>query len=279
MAPVALAFAMLDLTGSTADLGIVLAVRQVAVVVLLLYGGVWADRLPRHLVMVCVEPRERAEPGHRRGAAALASRGHPGAGRVRGGERSVVGVLLPRELRNRPADRPGGAAPAGECDAAAGADRDEHQRRGSRRGRRRGVEPGLGDRRRRDQLRHRRGRARGDARPAARAHRGDHRVPRPPRRLARLLEPSVAVGDRDPVRHRQRGRTRERCSCSGLRWRSGTSAGRGLGRGARRDRGGRGRRAGSSCCAGSRAGCSARRRSVRSGSRCRSSRSRGPSRS
>ncbi len=52
MAPVALAFAVLDLTGSTADLGIVLAVRQVAVIVLLLYGGVWADRLPRHRVMV-----------------------------------------------------------------------------------------------------------------------------------------------------------------------------------------------------------------------------------
>jgi MFS family permease len=52
MAPVALAFAVLDLTGSTSDLGIVLAVRQVAVLVLLLYGGVWADRLPRHLVMV-----------------------------------------------------------------------------------------------------------------------------------------------------------------------------------------------------------------------------------
>jgi MFS family permease len=52
MAPVALAFAVLNLTGSTADLGIVLAVRQVAVIVLLLYGGVWADRLPRHLVMV-----------------------------------------------------------------------------------------------------------------------------------------------------------------------------------------------------------------------------------
>jgi MFS family permease len=52
MAPVALAFAVLDLTGSTADLGIVLATRQVAVVILLLYGGVWADRLPRHLVMV-----------------------------------------------------------------------------------------------------------------------------------------------------------------------------------------------------------------------------------
>lgn len=52
MAPIALAFAVLDLTGSKADLGIVLAVRQVAVVVLLLFGGVWADRLPRHRVMV-----------------------------------------------------------------------------------------------------------------------------------------------------------------------------------------------------------------------------------
>lgn len=52
MAPIALAFAVLDLTGSKADLGIVLAVRQVAVIVLLLFGGVWADRLPRHRVMV-----------------------------------------------------------------------------------------------------------------------------------------------------------------------------------------------------------------------------------
>ncbi|HEY6961787.1 MAG TPA: MFS transporter [Gaiellaceae bacterium] len=52
IAPIALAFAVLDLTGSKADLGIVLAVRQVAVIVLLLFGGVWADRLPRHRVMV-----------------------------------------------------------------------------------------------------------------------------------------------------------------------------------------------------------------------------------
>jgi MFS family permease len=52
MAPIALAFAVLDLTGSTADLGLVLAARQVAVIVFLLFGGVWADRLPRHRVMV-----------------------------------------------------------------------------------------------------------------------------------------------------------------------------------------------------------------------------------
>lgn len=53
MAPVALAFAILHtLHGSATDIGIVLAVRQVAVVVLLLFGGVWSDRLPRHQVMV-----------------------------------------------------------------------------------------------------------------------------------------------------------------------------------------------------------------------------------
>jgi MFS family permease len=53
MAPVALAFAILNtLNGSATDIGIVLAARQVPVVVLLLFGGVWADRLPRHHVMV-----------------------------------------------------------------------------------------------------------------------------------------------------------------------------------------------------------------------------------
>jgi MFS family permease len=53
MAPIALAFAILNtLHGSATDIGIVLAARQVAVVVLLVFGGVWADRLPRHHVMV-----------------------------------------------------------------------------------------------------------------------------------------------------------------------------------------------------------------------------------
>jgi MFS family permease len=51
-ANVALAFAVLDLTGSKADLGFVLAARTVPQVVFLLVGGIWADRLPRHRVMV-----------------------------------------------------------------------------------------------------------------------------------------------------------------------------------------------------------------------------------
>ena len=52
MAPVALAFAVLRLTHSTGDLGIVLAARSVSVVAFLLLGGVISDRLPRHVVLV-----------------------------------------------------------------------------------------------------------------------------------------------------------------------------------------------------------------------------------
>lgn len=51
MAPVALAFAVLDLTGSASDLGLVVACRSVANVAVLLFGGVLADRLPRGLLL------------------------------------------------------------------------------------------------------------------------------------------------------------------------------------------------------------------------------------
>lgn len=51
MAEIALAFAVLDL-GRPRDLGFVILAREIPIVVLLLLGGVWADRLPRHLVLV-----------------------------------------------------------------------------------------------------------------------------------------------------------------------------------------------------------------------------------
>src|SRR5438874_8272099 len=51
-ATTAIAFAVLDVTGSKADLGYVLAARALPQVVFLLAGGIWADRLPRHRVMV-----------------------------------------------------------------------------------------------------------------------------------------------------------------------------------------------------------------------------------
>ncbi|MBA2475760.1 MAG: MFS transporter, partial [Actinobacteria bacterium] len=53
VAPIALSFAVLDdLGGSASDLGLVLAASTVPTIVFLLVGGVWADRLPRHHVMV-----------------------------------------------------------------------------------------------------------------------------------------------------------------------------------------------------------------------------------
>ncbi|MBA3330303.1 MAG: MFS transporter [Actinobacteria bacterium] len=53
VAPIALSFAVLDdLDGSASDLGLVLAAGTIPTIVFLLAGGVFADRLPRHHVMV-----------------------------------------------------------------------------------------------------------------------------------------------------------------------------------------------------------------------------------
>jgi len=52
LAPIAVAFAVLELTGSATDTGIAFACWTVAQVSTLLVGGVVADRLPRRLVMV-----------------------------------------------------------------------------------------------------------------------------------------------------------------------------------------------------------------------------------
>jgi MFS family permease len=52
MAPVAIAFLVLDLTGSATDLGIVLASRSVAILVFIVAGGVLADRMsPRRAML------------------------------------------------------------------------------------------------------------------------------------------------------------------------------------------------------------------------------------
>src|SRR5438046_384076 len=53
LVPVALAFAVIQtLDGSPTDLGIVLAAQTLPLVVFVLAGGVWADRLPRQMVML-----------------------------------------------------------------------------------------------------------------------------------------------------------------------------------------------------------------------------------
>ena len=50
--PVALAFAVLDLTGSATDLGLVLAAHSLVLTALVLVGGVYADRLSPRLSML-----------------------------------------------------------------------------------------------------------------------------------------------------------------------------------------------------------------------------------
>ncbi len=74
MATVAMAFAVLDLTGSATALGQVLAARTVPMVLLLLFGGVVADRVPRALVL---QATNLVSAGSQGVTAVLLLTGHP----------------------------------------------------------------------------------------------------------------------------------------------------------------------------------------------------------
>lgn len=52
---VALALFVIARTGSATDLGFVLAAKALPLIVFLLIGGVWADRMPRHRVMIATD--------------------------------------------------------------------------------------------------------------------------------------------------------------------------------------------------------------------------------
>jgi MFS family permease len=52
---VALALFVIDRTGSATDLGLVLAAGALPLLVFVLVGGVWADRLPRHAVVIVTD--------------------------------------------------------------------------------------------------------------------------------------------------------------------------------------------------------------------------------
>lgn len=52
---VALALLVTERTGSTADLGLVLGVYTASHLAFVLFGGVWADRLPRHRIMLSTD--------------------------------------------------------------------------------------------------------------------------------------------------------------------------------------------------------------------------------
>ena len=230
IAPVALAFAVLDLTGSKTDLGLILFCREVPLVVFLLVGGIWADRIPRNKVMVSANVVSafaqavtaallitgNAEVWH---LAALAAR-----------ERRCVRLLLPRVGGRRPADRPGLAPAAGECAPAAGDEHGDDRRRRNRRLPRRRRRLRLGDRRRRVHLSaggrlHRRGcGCPGRPRP------GDEHCSGARRRLARVPLADVALGDRAPVLVPARGRPRSVQRPRACRRRRGARRREGLGR-------------------------------------------------
>jgi MFS family permease len=55
LAPVAMAFGVLDVSGSATALSLVLASYAVPELALMVVGGVWADRLPRHRVMMMTD--------------------------------------------------------------------------------------------------------------------------------------------------------------------------------------------------------------------------------
>lgn len=73
IAPVALVFAVLDVSDSASAVGTVLAARSIPNIVFLLIGGVIADRLPRHLVLVVANTISGLTQGL---AAALVLSGH-----------------------------------------------------------------------------------------------------------------------------------------------------------------------------------------------------------
>lgn len=60
---VALAFAVLDATGSARDLGYVFAAKTIPLVAFLLVGGVFGDRLPRRAVMLTADVARMATQG------------------------------------------------------------------------------------------------------------------------------------------------------------------------------------------------------------------------
>ena len=80
LAGIALAFAVLDI-GSATDLGLVFAVRQIAEALVLVFGGVLSDRLPRNLV---ISGASLLQGGAQAATAAL----------VLGGSGSIVAIMV-----------------------------------------------------------------------------------------------------------------------------------------------------------------------------------------
>ena len=105
LVPVALAFAVIQtLDGSPTALGIVLAAQTLPLVAFVLAGGVWADRLPRQMVMLVSDVVRGRGPGDARRPAPLADT------RSSGTSSSSSRSTAPR--RRSSSRRPPGSCPA-----------------------------------------------------------------------------------------------------------------------------------------------------------------------
>ncbi len=176
-----------------------------------------------------LEPGQRPQSGRDRGPPAERSgRGLAPAG-ARSDQRAQLGLLLPGRERNRPADRPAKDAAAGERDPPPGPERELDRWSRARRPRGGGDEPRRRDRgRRRDVLL--RCRSPGADPDSVDAEDGGVELLHGARRrLARVQLSDVALGDRPPVRLRERNDLGRRGSPGACDREGGSRRRRGLG--------------------------------------------------
>ena len=115
LVPVALAFAVIGtLDGSATALGVVLAAHTLPLVLFVLVGGVWADRLPRQLVMLASDLIRVRGSGDARRAAAQRRRGAVAPRRSDCDLRNGGGVLPAGRDRARARDDQPATPPAGK---------------------------------------------------------------------------------------------------------------------------------------------------------------------
>ena len=232
VAPIALAFAVLDLSDSGAVLGVVIACRMVPQILLTLFGGVIADRFSRIRVMVVSSSLGALSQGL---AAALVLGGHAQIWQlavIQAFNGAVSAFAFPASAGLTPQTVPGpilqqanallrlvinaavigGAAVGGLLVASVGSGWALDARRGHVRGRSLGLRPHPPD-----AASTRTGLGRGPG-PGRRAARSAERPPRAARRVAGVRQSYVALVGGRGLRLHQRGGDRLASACSARWW-------------------------------------------------------------
>ena len=141
---IALVFAVLQVSDSAIALGLVLAARQIADAAIVLAAGVWADRLPRHLVLIAVAVVQGIVQAIT-GALVLSGSATIGMLVVLQAIYGLAeGFYLPASTGLIPATISPGRLQQANALLGLVAERDENRRPGDRRRHRRGGQPGVG---------------------------------------------------------------------------------------------------------------------------------------